>query len=115
MNIDEIISELPKLKSEQRAKIFQVLLRLAQNGGSTEQQSHRDIVPIDVPIESRKDSETGVLIIRFPFSLDRSDNLSWREMVVTQTAQQVLLQIFLESLAIDESEGRTPPKSGNLQ
>ncbi|MCP5245720.1 MAG: hypothetical protein H6937_07160 [Burkholderiales bacterium] len=115
IDVDKIISELPELNTEQRAKLFQALLSLAQNDASTEPQSHRDIVPIDVPIEDHKDSETGILTIRFPYSQGLRGNLSWREMTVTQAAQQALLLIFYESLKRDESEGRNQPKSTNLQ
>ncbi|MDR4513640.1 hypothetical protein [Nitrosomonas sp.] len=115
IDIDKIISDLPKLGNVQRAKLFQALLRLAQDSASTEPQSHRDLVPIDVPVESHKDSETGILTIRFPYSQGLRGNLSWREMEVTQAAQKSLLLIFYESLKLDESEGRNQSKSSNLQ
>lgn len=71
--------------------------------------------PIDVPIESYKDPETGDLSIRYPFVIGLRSTLGWREMKVTQAAQATLLQIFFESLQEDEKAGRTLPIGTKIQ
>lgn len=106
IDIEKLISELPDWKTEQRAKPFRALLRLAQASDAIEPQSHQDLVPIDVPIESHKDAETGVLRIKYPFVLSLRNNLSWKEIEVTPAAQKCLVEIFSESLDEDAKAGR---------
>lgn len=109
IDIDEIISELPDIETEQRAKLFQALLRLAQNTDATE--SFEDLIPIDVPLEFHKDEKSGDLQIRFAYQLGYNNpRLCWRVMHVTPGAQLFLARVFLESIETDQKAGRIQSK-----
>lgn len=114
IDIDRIISELPRINAEQRAKLFQALLQLAQNISSTE--SYEDLIPIDMPIEYEKDEKTGELRVRFAYQPGfHSQELLWRTMKITPDAQLALLGIFLESIEADKKAGRIQSKSTPIQ
>lgn len=118
MDANQIANELRKLDREGLSLVLRMALQQLSEleaTSATEEQSFEDLVPIDAPIESRKDPETGALEIRFPFSIGMRNKLSWRTMEVTPAAQATLLQIFSESLAADLKAGRNPPREGPLQ
>lgn len=104
-----VIDQIRLLSSEDQRLVAQEIALLLAGIEPTEAQSCEDLVPIDVPIEGHKISETGVLRIRFPFQIGRRDLLGWRTMVVTQAAQLRLLEILAVSLDQDEKAGRIPP------
>ncbi len=112
---EEIISFLKELDKKQISLVIQEAALIAAGISSIEEQSCRDFVPIDVPIEWLKDKETGVLQIRFPFAIGLRNTLGWKEMEVTQAAQATLVQIFRESLEEDLNAGRIQTTKINLQ
>lgn len=114
IDIDKIISELPVVDLEKRAKLLRALLDLLPKPDAID--SHHDFVQIDVPIESRKDEKTGALQIRFAYQVGvHNPQLAWRMMDVTQAAQKALLQVFLESIQEDRKADRIPAKSMMIQ
>lgn len=71
--------------------------------------------PIDVPISSKKDPQTGELKMRYTFYAGLHGMVAMRETAVTAAAQKALISLFSESLAADDLAGRTPPKPATRQ
>lgn len=115
VDIERLIADIHQLSNQQKTQLQQELILIMAGIDATEAQSLRDIVPIDVPIESIKNKDTGVLRIRFPYEIGLRNNLGWREMEVTQAAQLNLLRIFSESLEDDAKSGRIQTKSTLIQ
>lgn len=115
VNIEKLMDEVRTLSSDQLKSVREEINLILSGISSTERQSFEDLVPIDVPIESLKDSESGVLQIRFPYQIGLRRNVGWRTIQVTPAAQAVLIQIFSESLSEDSIAGRIPPKSTTIQ
>lgn len=112
---EDIIAFLQKLDRQQLTGLIQEASLMAANIASTEELETQELVPIDLPIQSSKDPETGVLRIRFPYAIGLRSTLSWKTLEVTADAQEVLLHIFAASLVEDRNAGRSPSRSVNLQ
>jgi hypothetical protein len=113
IDIEKLISDVNLIDDDQREALLLLLLKKHRESASTD--VYRDIVPVDILIEPIKDEKTGILCIRFPYSVGVQPQLYWRELEITMAAQKVLLNAIEESIAADEKAGRTPPKSVTIQ
>lgn len=118
-NFEKKISTVNLLDEFECQELIQIISQKLYRGqvlsSIPDQESMEDYVPVDVPIRSGKDEETGVLKIAFPFLIGRSDQLSWRILRVTPAAQEALRDIFQASLDLDKQAGRNPPKPSTIQ
>jgi hypothetical protein len=106
--IEKITSVIPSLTSDERAKLLRELLKWIQDENAESiDENIEDFVPVDTPIESMIDSETGEFHIRFPYQVGTSNKSIWRVMKITPAAQIELYAALNESIKI------THKKMGN--
>jgi hypothetical protein len=115
IDIEKFISDLHSLSQVQLVRLQEELSLLRAGIDASEPQSIQDFAPIDIPIESHKDQETGDLRIRYPFVIGMRNTLGWKELQVTPAAQAALLQIFYESLSDDAKAGRNQTIKTSVQ
>lgn len=115
VDINFLISQVPEMTELQRSRLIQALLAASRPHPSESTEDMVDLMPLDAPVESNKNPETGVLQIRYPYPLSHAGSLQWRVVEVTRAAQVALLAILYDSIQRDEKAGRTPPIQGKLQ